>query len=72
METGFAWTRENASKLEIEYIVTFDADGQHDIADMKVFLDCLEKHPHAEVIYGSRFIEKTNSNVPWYRKITLY
>jgi hypothetical protein len=24
------------------------------------------------VIYGSRFIEKTNSNVPWYRKITLY
>ncbi|GAB0174346.1 MAG: glycosyltransferase [Candidatus Altimarinota bacterium] len=72
METGFAWVRENAKKFEIEYVVTFDADGQHDIADMKTFIHHLDKHSHAEVIYGSRFIIKTNSNVPWYRKMTLY
>lgn len=72
METGFSWVRHHAKALGVEYVVTFDADGQHDIADMKVFLHCLEKHPDAAVIYGSRFIEKTNSNVPWYRKLTLY
>lgn len=58
METGFAWVREHASESDFEYIVTFDADGQHDILDMKVFLEQLQKHPHAKVIYGSRFIKK--------------
>jgi polyprenyl-phospho-N-acetylgalactosaminyl synthase len=71
METGFEWIRRNADTLSIEYVVTFDADGQMDIKDMKKFEDCLAKYPETKIIFGSRFIEKTHSNVPWYRRITL-
>jgi hypothetical protein len=71
METGFEWARKNARHLGIDYLITFDADGQMDIADMKKFETYLEKHPKTKVIFGSRFIEKTHSNVPWYRRIIL-
>lgn len=43
-----------------------------DIADMKSFENYLQKNPRAHVIFGSRFIEKTDSNVPWYRRIILF
>jgi hypothetical protein len=29
----------------VEYVVTFDADGQHDILDVKTFEKYLLKHP---------------------------
>lgn len=53
-------------------VVTFDADGQHDIADMQTFLDFFEKYPDTQVVYGSRFITKTRSNIPYFRRIILW
>lgn len=52
--------------------MTFDADGQMNIADMRVFADFLESHMEARVIFGSRFLGQEASNMPWYRKITLF
>lgn len=53
-------------------MVTFDADGQHDIADIDSFIETFEKHPKTQVVYGSRFIIKTRSNVPFMRKMVLW
>ncbi len=69
LETGFAWVR--SSFGDFEYIVTFDADGQHDISDMEKFIEKFESDESIDVVYGSRFIEKTTSNVPLLRRIIL-
>ena len=71
LETGFSYVRLHAEKYGWKYVVTFDADGQMDIADMKIFIKCLEDNPDAKVVFGSRFIEKTRSNTPWYRCMVL-
>lgn len=63
--------RLHAEKYDWRYIVTFDADGQMNIADMKTFMEYLQNHPDTEVIFGSRFIGKTRSNIPWYRRLVL-
>jgi polyprenyl-phospho-N-acetylgalactosaminyl synthase len=72
LETGFSYIRRYASLHDWEYVVTFDADGQHDIADMQVFLETIKKHPKIQIVYGSRFITKTHSNVPKLRRIILW
>ena len=72
LETGFAYIRRNSKEKGWKYVVTFDADGQHDISDMKNFFEILEKHPNTDVIYGSRFITKTKTNVPFFRRIILF
>jgi polyprenyl-phospho-N-acetylgalactosaminyl synthase len=72
LETGFAYIRSHGPRHGWEYIVTFDADGQHDIADIAGFIAVFTEHPRIEVVYGSRFITKTRSNVPILRKIILW
>ncbi len=72
LETGFTFVRQEAFHYGWEYIVTFDADGQHDIRDIGKFIHFFEKHPTTDVIFGSRFIEKTDSNVPFLRRILLW
>ena len=52
-------------------MVTFDADGQHGVTDMDRFIEKFESDETVDVVYGSRFIEKTNSNVPLMRKLIL-
>ena len=54
-----------------KYVVTFDADGQHQIQDITAMVSVLEENKDLELIIGSRFIEKTNTNAPLTRKITL-
>jgi hypothetical protein len=53
-------------------VVTFDADGQHDIKDIDKFIRAFEADASLDVVFGSRFIEKTKSNVPFIRKIILF
>ncbi|MDD3144490.1 MAG: DUF2304 family protein [Candidatus Gracilibacteria bacterium] len=69
LETGFEYLRRYG---DVKYVITFDADGQHDILDAVKFIDLFEKEPDLGVIFGSRFMEKTTSNVPFLRKITLF
>ena len=70
LETGFEFVRRYHSQLWIKYVVTFDADWQHNIADIKKFIKTMEeKNP--DVILGSRFLKNTYKNMPFFRKIIL-
>jgi len=70
LETGFEFVRRNYQKLGIKYVVTFDADGQHDINDIEKFIEAMEKNS-PDVIIGSRFLESTYENMPFSRKLIL-
>lgn len=72
METGLEFIRKNADEFGWKWVVTFDADGQMNIDDMKNFEKCIHDNVDAKVIFGSRFIKKTESNVPFFRKIILF
>jgi glycosyltransferase involved in cell wall biosynthesis len=50
-------------------IVTFDADGQHQAADIPRLLDALRVY-NADFALGSRFLGKTEG-MPWTRKLML-
>ena len=56
-----------AKELDGDILVTFDADGQHMIADIKNVISPIEKK-QSDVVIGSRFLTKSNS-VPQYRKL---
>lgn len=71
LETGLEYIRYNHKKLGFNYVVTFDADGQHDIKDINHFVKAFEKHENLDIVLGSRFIKKTHSNVPFLRKLIL-
>ncbi len=71
LETGFEYMRRNGEELGIEYVVTFDADGQHHIEDMSVFMRAFQEDPTLDLVLGSRFIVKTDTNVPFFRRLTL-
>ena len=68
LETGFEFVRRYAN---IEYVVTFDADGQHDILDVKTFEKYLLKHPWVEILLGSRFLWTGKTSIPFNRRIIL-
>jgi len=69
LETWFEYIRQFGN---VKYIVNFDADWQHDIKDLPKFLKDFEKNPNLWAVLWSRFIEKTDTNVPYFRKIILY
>lgn len=53
-----------------DYIVTFDADGQHDVDDIERMLEILKKE-NADIIFGSRFLPGAAANIPISRKWVL-
>lgn len=54
LQTGIEFARQ----LPVDYFVTFDADGQHRIRDVKVMLARIEQDEH-DIILGSRFMGDT-------------
>lgn len=40
----------------VEYVVTFDADGQHQLADVRRMLDRLRRED-VDIVFGSRFLD---------------
>lgn len=69
LETGFEYIRRY---LKVENIITFDADGQHDIRQVASFLNAIKKYPYLQVIFGSRFLKNSGyENMPLMRNITL-
>lgn len=58
-----------ALKTGAEYIVTFDADGQHRVEDLKLMLDPVISGK-ADISLGSRFLQQENK-IPVKRKILL-
>ncbi|RYZ25054.1 MAG: glycosyltransferase family 2 protein [Chitinophagaceae bacterium] len=59
-----------ALELGADFIVTFDADGQHDADDISPMLNSLVQNS-AEIVFGSRFLPGSQSNIPGTRKLVL-
>lgn len=68
LETWFEYLRRF---WEVKYLITFDADGQHDIKDVKQFEKYLKNHDSVEILLGSRFLSKKKVWVPLVRRIIL-
>ena len=63
--TGLHWAKAH----DIQYAVTFDADGQHDPKDLILILEPLHKNT-ADVVIGSR--TKSNwKNIPFDRRLMI-
>lgn len=56
-----------AREVNADVLVTFDADGQHSVDDIRIILEPITKD-EADIVIGSRFMGD-DSNVPKYRKI---
>lgn len=65
LQTGIEYALKNGS----EYVVTFDADGQHSAAEIVPMLLALHQSK-SDIVLGSRFLGKT-LNLPWHRRLIL-
>jgi len=52
LQTGFAYALERGA----EYVVTFDADGQHRVEDAQAMLE-RARDEHLAIVFGSRFLD---------------
>ena len=68
LETWFEYARRYA---DVDYVVVFDADGQHDIKDLKTFEKYLHSHKHVDVLLWSRFLKKKQIWMPFLRRCIL-
>jgi polyprenyl-phospho-N-acetylgalactosaminyl synthase len=65
LQTGISFSIRQGA----EHIVTFDADGQHDSADIRIMLDALNANA-ADYALGSRFLGGA-AGIPFFRKLVL-
>jgi len=65
IQTGIEFAR----KLDIDIVVTFDADGQHDENDIEFFVKAIEEN-RADIVLGSRFLGKAE-NISTFKKYFL-
>ena len=63
LQTGFRY----AQTLDPQVVISFDADGQHDPADIPSLIDPILQQ-EADIVLGSRFLEKNSSGLPASRK----
>ena len=56
LQTGFSYLK----GIDFDYVVTFDADGQHMYEDIFVMVDALEKE-QADIALGSRFLGRVEN-----------
>ncbi len=57
-----------AKELEGDILVTFDADGQHQIEDIEKIVTPIINQ-EADIVIGSRFLDDSEKEVPQYRKV---
>ena len=69
LETWFEYARRFS---KTQFIATFDADGQHDIEDIRLAINALNTNKDIIIMLGSRFIKKEHhSTIPFSRKIII-
>lgn len=61
---------EMALRKHAAFIVSFDADGQHDADDIDAMIQCLCTH-NADIVFGSRFLAGAETNAPLLRRLIL-
>jgi len=54
-------------KMDVDIMITFDADGQHRIEDLEKLIEPI-KNDVADIVIGSRFLDN-ETEIPKYRKI---
>lgn len=55
---------------QFAYVITFDADGQHNPLDAKRLL--LKLHDsNLDIVFGSRFLNDSAQTIPWYKRLML-
>lgn len=59
-----------ALELPVEYFITFDADGQHDVDDALSMLEKI-RNSQVDVVLGSRFLGSSPKNMPHLRRMGL-
>lgn len=65
LQTGIRYALSNRA----EYVVTFDADGQHRVEDIAVLLE-MQVQTSADVVIGSRFLGRAD-DIPTARRMVL-
>ena len=66
LQTGFTFAR----SINADIVVTFDADGQHNVKDITALVQPVEKE-EVDVTMGSRFLIAGNNDIPKGKKIIL-
>ena len=56
-----------SKELDVDVLVTFDADGQHDVNDIENVLKPI-LDDKADLVIGSRFLDRSKDDTPSYRK----
>ena len=67
MQTGFQYARTKGYDIAIQ----FDGDGQHLAAEIGILLDTLRKGG-ADIVIGSRFLNRGEYHPPFFRKIGIW
>jgi glycosyltransferase involved in cell wall biosynthesis len=62
---------ECAASMNARVVVTLDADGQHDPADIPKLIEPILNN-QADFVIGSRLVDGAHSDIPQYRKIGLH
>ena len=57
-----------AKELDLDGLITMDADGQHRIEDVNSVFDPINDEV-ADIVIGSRFLDKKSEEMPNYRKV---
>lgn len=71
-KTWFEFLKRYWNLLQIKWVVTFDADGQMNIEDMKTFIYEINKNENTDIFLWTRFLAWWSaSNIPFLRKIIL-
>ncbi len=74
-KTWFSYIQKYTKELNIDWVVTYDADGQMDINDMDVFMSAIREKKNQGIIayLWSRFIWwASHTNMPTSRRIILW
>ena len=65
LETGHEYAR----KINADYVLHFDGDGQFHVEDVIPAFESLKKEK-ADILFGSRFLDN-RSNMPWFKRYIL-
>jgi polyprenyl-phospho-N-acetylgalactosaminyl synthase len=66
LQTGFTY----AKKLNPSVVITFDADGQHDVEDIPAMIAPIRAR-QADIVLGSRFLPEGESDIGLSKKMVL-
>lgn len=58
-----------AAQKSYDYVIQFDADGQHIAKEAEKLLDCATKNKDIDIVIGSRYLKDLGYKCPLFRKI---